>query len=205
MFFIYKLANTTNHKIYIGQTTKSFETRIQMHLIRSNVNNLPRSDYLHHALKKRRGKNFTGIIIDYCFDKKTLDEKEKYWIKFYNSNNRLIGYNVTDGGGGSSGHKSPKKNKTHEEYYGKERAQQINSKIRNSLLGEKSNQYKHLSEFVINDIIELYTKHNYKMKFIGSLYNLSQYKIRSVLTYNKILIRQRGGIRGADGRYIKLN
>lgn len=205
MFFIYRLTNVTNRKIYIGQTTKSFETRIQMHLIRSNVQNLPQSDYLHHALKKRRGKNFTGIIIDYCFDKKNLDEKEKYWIKFYNSTNRKIGYNIAIGGGGSNGYKSPRKNKTHKEYFGEYKSSEIINKIRNSLLGEKSDKYKHLSEFVINDIIELYTKHNYKMKTIAELYNLGYGKIRNVLKENKIPYRQRGGIRGTDGRYIKLN
>jgi hypothetical protein len=42
--------------------------------------------------------NFKKYIIDYCDSQLQADEQEIYWIKFYNSRNKAIGYNVSPGG-----------------------------------------------------------------------------------------------------------
>ena len=45
-------------------------------------------------------ENFTKEIIDTAEAKADLAEKEKYWISFYNSTDKEIGYNISKGGDG---------------------------------------------------------------------------------------------------------
>jgi len=52
------------------------------------------------AIKKYGKEKFKRTDIDYALSKEELCEKEKFWIKFYNSKDRQIGYNLTDGGDG---------------------------------------------------------------------------------------------------------
>lgn len=87
---IYKTTNLVNNKIYIGKQ------------IRPNKNYLGSGLILKEAIKKYGRKNFKKEILETCDDKETLSEREKYWISFYNSRNREIGYNITVGGDGGS-------------------------------------------------------------------------------------------------------
>jgi group I intron endonuclease len=50
-------------------------------------------------------ENFTIDVIDTASDYDELKEKEKYWIKFYNSMDQNVGYNLTAGGDGTFGKK----------------------------------------------------------------------------------------------------
>lgn len=52
------------------------------------------------AIKKYGKENFKKEIIEYCNTKKELDEREKYWIKYFKSDDRNIGYNIVAGGQG---------------------------------------------------------------------------------------------------------
>jgi hypothetical protein len=52
-------------------------------------------------LKKYGKDNFKKEIIEECFSQKDLDEREIYWISFYKSNEKNIGYNLSGGGNGS--------------------------------------------------------------------------------------------------------
>lgn len=56
-------------------------------------------------------------ILELIDDSDTLEERERYWINLKNSNNRNIGYNVTDGGDGTGmiGDKHYKSTMTNEE------------------------------------------------------------------------------------------
>ena len=45
-------------------------------------------------------ENFIKEIIEFCNDLYELDEREVFWIKEFNSNDRNIGYNLTLGGHG---------------------------------------------------------------------------------------------------------
>ena len=91
---IYKIENILNGKIYIGQSIE-IERRWQKHL---NAND----DFLiHKAIKKYGKENFKFSIIEEC-DSSLLNEKECYWINFYNS---IIpnGYNMIQGGSNGMG------------------------------------------------------------------------------------------------------
>lgn len=91
---IYKIENLKNGKIYIGQSIE-IERRFQKHLVAKD------DFYIHKALRKYGKENFTFQIIEEC-DLKILNEREIYWINFYNS---LIpnGYNMNSGGSNGMG------------------------------------------------------------------------------------------------------
>ena len=74
---IYKIQNLINNKIYIGQSIE-IERRWQKHLT-ANDNFL-----IHKALKKYGKENFIFSIVEEC-DQSQLDEREQYWIQYYNS------------------------------------------------------------------------------------------------------------------------
>lgn len=96
---IYKITNLLNQKSYIGKSS-DIEKRWKYHKIRYNdakEYNKP----LYRAFRKYGLNNFSFEIIeeiktDY---EKQCDEKERYWIEYYNSYG-ANGYNETLGGDG---------------------------------------------------------------------------------------------------------
>ena len=96
MGYIYKITNKVNNKVYIGQTSKTVEERFAAHL-RNAANKINR--YLYDAMNHYGYENFIVEQLEVC-KKSLLDEREIYWINFYNANNPDYGYNMTIGGGG---------------------------------------------------------------------------------------------------------
>ena len=88
---IYIIKNTVNNKVYIGQAKNSAE-RWMKHL------SAARKGYpyvIDQAIKKYGQDKFYYQILESQIT--NYDEREKYWIKFYNS--RVPnGYNVAEGG-----------------------------------------------------------------------------------------------------------
>ena len=89
---IYCAFNSLNGKRYIGQTIQNLQDRKRNHII---TNNCP---YFHSALIKYGEENFEWKIIDAGERGEELDEKEKFWISFFQTNNPSYGYNLTNGG-----------------------------------------------------------------------------------------------------------
>lgn len=122
---IYKTTNLINNKIYIGQS------------IKNNSNYLGSGYIFKKAIKKYGKQNFKKEIIETCDSIKELNKREIYWINFYNSTDKNIGYNINEGG--------------------KNARQTKESKIKISLAlkGKKSKRlnYKH-SEETLNKIKE---------------------------------------------------
>lgn len=95
---IYKITNNLNGKVYIGQTVQPLRDRWYRHCGNygsTNENNMA----IKRAIKKYGKKNFTIEEIESC-DYNDLDEKERFWINYYNSYNE--GYNSTLGGQGGA-------------------------------------------------------------------------------------------------------
>jgi group I intron endonuclease len=93
---IYKSTNNITGKIYIGQTTKSLEQRIKGHIKESKIDsNRP----FMLSINEYGEDNFTFETIDSANNLDELNDKEVYWINFYNSVSPN-GYNVTGGGQG---------------------------------------------------------------------------------------------------------
>ena len=95
MGYIYKITNTINNKIYIGQTVQSLNMRWNKHTYDAKVNcdNLHRP--LYNAFRKYGMDNFKIELIEEVPNEK-LNEREKHWINYYDSYNN--GYNATLGG-----------------------------------------------------------------------------------------------------------
>lgn len=89
---VYKVTNKINGKIYIGQTIKPLNYRWSQHC--SCTSNCVA---LNRAIAKYGKENFMVEQIDVANSQNELDEKERYWIKFYQSFGEK-GYNLTNGG-----------------------------------------------------------------------------------------------------------
>lgn len=99
MGYIYKITNNVNGKIYIGQTRVTEPQRWQQHVWHAYNNSDNDSLLLCRAIRKYGKENFTRTIVEEC-DNWFLNEREKYWIKYFDSTNHNIGYNVAEGGEG---------------------------------------------------------------------------------------------------------
>lgn len=98
MVGIYKIKNKINNKVYIGQSV-NIRQRWRNHRTigkRKNPQLL-----LYRAMQKYGIENFDFEIVEECL-KEDLDEKEIYWINFYDSTNKELGYNLTNGGMGGT-------------------------------------------------------------------------------------------------------
>lgn len=97
---IYKITNKINNKIYIGKVyNKSIYDRFNRHC--NDAKPLSKS-YVDRAINKYGKENFIVEEIDTASSLQELNDKEIYWIKYYNSTNHNIGYNLTNGGDGGN-------------------------------------------------------------------------------------------------------
>ena len=95
MHFLYKIINTQNNKIYIGQSV-SPNARWSQHKFYAKCDEP--NQYIGRAIKKYGVENFTFEIIDFAMDRWQAGCLEKCIIEKYNSRNPSIGYNVAPGG-----------------------------------------------------------------------------------------------------------
>ena len=101
MGYIYKITNILNQKSYIGKTIRDPEIRWNEHKQDNKHPNLP----LQRAFKKYGINSFSFEIIEEVKEE-LLDEREKYYIKKFNTYKQ--GYNATLGGEGGVTHTLPK-------------------------------------------------------------------------------------------------
>ena len=120
---IYKITNIINNKIYIGQSILTLNERISSYIkeVKYSSKNRP----IIAAMKKYGFYNFVFSILEQdIFDKKILDEKERYYIQKYKTLCSESGYNVELGGNGPGKH-----------------SEETKSKISKSQLGQKNHMY----------------------------------------------------------------
>ena len=98
MIGIYKIENLINQKIYIGQSV-NIERRWKSHKKDAfDVNNHNYNTHLYRSIRKYGLENFSFEVIEECCINE-LNDRERYWIKQYNS--FFNGYNLTFGGDSS--------------------------------------------------------------------------------------------------------
>lgn len=132
--YIYKTTNNVNGKIYVGQ--KKSEVFLDNKYLGSGK-------LLHEAINEFGAEQFSVEMIESCRTPEQLNEREIYWISFYNSTNPEIGYNMSKGG------YVPRLSGIHNGFYGKHHSQETRAKfkLRKPLRGEEHPRFgKHLSD-----------------------------------------------------------
>lgn len=90
---IYKITNTVNGKIYVGQTVRNLEERKQQHI---RVAKSGHKNHLYNAMRKYGIENFKFEKICDVDNIEDLNILERYYIAKYNCIED--GYNMVDGG-----------------------------------------------------------------------------------------------------------
>lgn len=91
---IYLITNDINSKVYVGQTVQTLNKRFNGHCCYSKTDRSVNM-YIKRAIHKYGKDKFHITLIEKC-PLELLNEREKYWINYYDSYN--TGYNLTLGG-----------------------------------------------------------------------------------------------------------
>ena len=139
---VYIAKNKINGKIYIGKTIDNLDKRKKEHYYHSETKN---GSYFQRAIKKHGLENFEWSVLCECKSIQELNNKEIELIKFFNSQNHKIGYNITSGGENNDvlkwhpkrdeiiekirqsnlKQRLPNKGKTYEEIYGEKKGKRL--------------------------------------------------------------------------------
>lgn len=87
---IYKITNLVNGKIYIGQSC-DIETRLKSHKSCST------NEHLRNSIRLYGVDNFKFEVLEET-STDTINERERFWISYYDCTNPEKGYNLTSGG-----------------------------------------------------------------------------------------------------------
>lgn len=136
--YIYKTINLINNKIYIGQSSKEMDH-----------NYLGSGRLIKYAIKKYGRQNFKKeILFEGEIKQSELDEKEKEFIKTFNSADLSIGYNIKIGGNNKGIQSDTTKQKIREKRLGTKHKPESILKMSNLKKGELNSFYgkKHSKE-----------------------------------------------------------
>jgi len=86
--FIYMTINKINNKKYIGR--KKYTNHYRSYLGSGSI--------IKEEIKRYGSKNFYKIVLENCNSEQELNEKEKYWIEYFDATNNDEFYNLTNGG-----------------------------------------------------------------------------------------------------------
>lgn len=134
-YIVYAHKNKINGKFYIGLTKQNPAIRWR------NGEGYKESPLFYSAILKYGWENFEHIILESNLSKEEAEQKEKYYIKYYNSNDKNNGYNLTSGG---------------EKHY--VFTEEVKSKLKNQKLGKLNPMYgTHLSEQEKSHLSEIFS------------------------------------------------
>ena len=80
---------------YVGQTTRDLKIRIAEHKYHGEL-------YIDQEIQRLGWENFVVEVLEECETLEKLDEREKFWVAYFNCK-YPNGYNMTDGGSGFNG------------------------------------------------------------------------------------------------------
>lgn len=93
MRYVYVIRNLINDKVYVGQTKDpTGRKKSHWHCARAN-----KRGHLYDSMRKYGLENFTFTLLEEC-EIEVVDERERYWISQYQSQDRSRGYNSDSGG-----------------------------------------------------------------------------------------------------------
>jgi group I intron endonuclease len=135
-YYVYLTTNTVTGKIYVGQRARKWPPEEDGCYLGSGV-------ALKDAIRKYGRDKFTREVIQICHSQEELNNAEIALIALTNAMNPEVGYNLTEGGSGTSGYKLDPvtaakikrnfgdKNPT----FGKPRSEEVRRKISQKLTG----------------------------------------------------------------------
>ncbi len=149
---IYLISNTINEKVYIGQTTTNLEVRWKQHCKRSKQLNIKNPSHFSLAIRFYGTECWEFSILEEIDNKELLNEREIFWIDYYNSFNN--GYNSTTGGRKYFNHTEKTKRLIAEShkgennpFFGKKHSEETKKIISEKGIGnKKACGYKHSEE-----------------------------------------------------------
>lgn len=98
---IYKITNILNGKSYIGQTSKTVETRFRRHIKQSKQKLSHRCCYIANAIHKYGPQSFKIEILEQVETIEQANDRECYWISELKTQHPN-GYNIQLGGNNRS-------------------------------------------------------------------------------------------------------
>ncbi|WP_297993255.1 GIY-YIG nuclease family protein [uncultured Clostridium sp.] len=144
-FKIYKITCKINNKVYIGQTIETLTQRFNRHM---GYQKDEHDTKFYRAIGKYGRDNFYIELLEEVSNQKELDEREYYWICFYDSVKK--GYNTKNsigkcGGDTLSNH--PNKELISKKISNSKIGDKNPMRINGGLKGERNGMYgKHLTE-----------------------------------------------------------
>lgn len=87
MYKIYKITNTKNGKVYIGQTKQDVKQRFREHASKGRTS-------LNADIKKFGKECFQLTVIEEAETKQEANQREQHWTIFFKSNVPEYGYNI---------------------------------------------------------------------------------------------------------------
>jgi len=204
---VYCIHNIINGKSYIGKTV-DIDDRWRVHKSRLN-NDSHENKYLQHAWNKHGGPSFIFVLLELIDEETEQNKREKYYIKEWQTK-RVCGYNLTDGGEGTSGllfteehreklsvvkrgEKNPFYGKTHTEktkqkmsaaQTGKVFSPEHKKNISRAAQGKRSGEQNPAAKLtweVAEEIRERYQNEKISQAKLGEEYGVNQTKISAVI------------------------
>lgn len=141
IYCVYKHTCIHNNKIYIGITLQKPEKRWK------KGRNYKANKYFLNAIEKYGWENgFTHEILFEKLSKKEAEEKEIELIALYNSTDKKMGYNISNGGFSVGRHSKETKQKLSKAHKGKKLSESQKEKISIALKGNQYAKGKKLSK-----------------------------------------------------------
>lgn len=175
---VYCYVNLINGKRYVGQTMQKLKTRHANHMYETKNSERKYGYYSHFhcAIRKYGLENFKLEIIHFAETLSELNYFEIFYIKYFNTTNRNLGYNTASGG--SNGWSCA--GKTEEELMEIRKKQSVAlSGVNNPCYGRKGENhpafgYKHTEEFREKQSESMIGEKNPMFGVCGSLHHSSK-------------------------------
>lgn len=168
--FIYITTNHVNNKKYIGKKKYDKKSAWKSYLGSGII--------LKKAIEKYGRENFSKEIIEECYSKEELNEREIYWINYYNAVKSEDFYNISSGGDGGNNFAG----------YNKEQRKEYSKKLSESLkalgthkLGRKGKDNVNAKPVILLNTMEVFPS----SREAGEKYNVNKQYIKNACNYKE--------------------
>jgi len=168
---VYVHINKFNNKKYVGITKQDVKKRWQSGY---GYYNKGKTNYFWNAIQKYGWDGFEHIVLENNLTHDEANDRERYYISLYNSNNLDYGYNLTLGGDGFLGQKRSietreKISKKVKEYFKNNHGYWYGKKIPTESIEKqkdtkRKNPYHHTEEWKINHSLKVKGANNVNSK-----------------------------------------